>query len=61
MATLEIGKHGTSQVFMLADVLLEQNGAFTLFDYPLRPGVVSSGLWVFSAQLAVAALALATA
>ena len=59
MATLEIGKRGQSRVFMLADVLLEQNGAFTLFDYPLRPGVVISGLWVFAVQLVVAALALA--
>ncbi len=61
MATLEIGKRGQSRVFMLADVLLEQNGAFTLFDYPLRPAVVISGLWVFAVQLVVAALALAAA
>ena len=50
MATLS-GKHGSSQVFMLADVLLEQNSAFTLFDHPLRPAVVSSGLWVFGRSL----------
>ena len=61
MATLEIGIRGKSQVFVLADVILEQNGAFTLFDYPLRPVVVSSGLWVFAVQLVVAALALAAA